>query len=384
MDPARFASSRFGAVESGPGNAYSWFNPQPIPTALELDAQTLLALSRADEALGRLAGVGQLLREPRMLMRPYAWKEALASSRIEGTHADLEEVFEADRRGAGRDADLMTVANYIVALDWGLQAIKTQPINMALISTMHRLLLGVQPDSPLAALRERPVWLGSPTDRPETAVYVPPIGDALQRSLADLEHSLASESLLPPLIRAALLHYSFLTTHPFLDGNGRAGRLLVLLFLCAAGRLPEPLLYLSPYFERRRREYYDRLQAVRERSEIQEWCQFFLTAVEHQANDGVNRARRLLELRERYRLELLGARNRSTELVEMIFENPVITSAAVKEQLQVTTQGAHNLIRSLENRGWLQPIGAAGRGGAHRWVAGEVLRTISEDLVPEP
>lgn len=378
MDPARFESSAFGQVVADGNLGYPWFRPAPIQRDFPLDAQTLLALSRADEALGRLAGVAQLIRNPRILMRPYAFKESLASARIEGTQADLGGVFEAERHVAGGDPDLLTVSRYLRALETGLGLVndESKAPDFELIRTVHTLLLGLPKRE---EVRADAVWLGSPTDRPETAVYVPPIGDAVTDALADWQDYVQHPPALPTLIRAAILHYQFLTIHPFRDGNGRAGRLFVLLFLAAEGRLPTPLLYLSPFFERRRRDYYDRLQAVRERGELQQWCQFFLTAVEAQANDGVVRAGRLLELRETYRSALAGTRSRSAEVVEMLFENPIITTHAVREQLGVTAQGALNLIRSLETRGWLKQLRKAGRGGGTLWLAPEVFMTMEDE-----
>jgi Fic family protein len=380
VDPKKFESSDFGTVVVDDGLGYGWFVPAPIPRTLQLEDQTLLALSRADEALGKLAGVGRLLPNPKLFMGPYAFKEALASARIEGTQAELKEVFTADRRGIGRD-DLRMVSDYRRALNEGLMLVgESERLSFAIVCGVHATLMG-NTDGPPSQPRTRPVWLGSPTDRPETAVFVPPLQADLTAAIEDWQNYIDRPPAMPTLIRAALLHYQFLTIHPFLDGNGRVGRLLVLLLLSAEQRLPVPLLYLSPYFEERRREYYDRLQAVRERGDIQQWCQFFLTAVEAQANDGVERAASLMELRERYRSELAGSRNRSMEVVEMIFENPVINTAAVREQLNVTTQGALNLIRSIEARGWLTTVGHVGRGGAAMWIAYDVFRTMSE---PQP
>lgn len=381
MDPANFESQAFGRVVTDPDLDLIWFDPKPLQRSPELDDETLLALSRADEALGRLAGVAALLPNPGLLMGPYAYKEALASARIEGTQADLGDVFQAARRGAGRDSDVLTVQNYLRALELGLEQVNEDgALNLTTLLKVHEVLTA---DEHGAGVRQRPVWLGSPTDRPETAVFVPPVGHSLTRSLEDWQAYLDSPPPVPPLVRAALLHYQFLTIHPFLDGNGRTGRLMVLLFLAAEGRLPVPLLYISPFFERRRREYYDRLQAVRERGAIQAWCQFFLYAIEAQANDGVARARSILELRERYRSSLAGSRNRSPEVVEMLFENPVLSSTVVREQLEVTTQGALNLIRSLEARGWLTQIGTSGRGGAVWWMAPEIFDVMSGEIAPE-
>jgi Fic family protein len=312
-------------------------------------------------------------------MGPYAAKEALASAKIEGTQAALEEVFEAERRSVERYREVLTVQNYLRALRFGLREVRSGGgLSFELLSQVQEMLVG-STAAEAGQLRSGPVWLGSPTERPETAVFVPPTGQALRDSIADLESFVTSPPPLPPLVRAALLHYQFLTIHPFRDGNGRTGRLFTLLFLAAENRLPVPLLYISPYFERRRRDYYDGLQAVRERGEIQQWCQFFMAAVEAQANDGVNRARRLLALRERYRAELLGSRNRAVEIVELLFENPVLTTATIRDQLQVTTQGALNLIRSIEARGWLTRIGTLGRGGAMVWRAEEIFHTIRDD-----
>ncbi len=386
MDPVKFVSSDFGQLRQAEDDRFRWFDPAPLPRSTVLDNQTLLALSRADEALGRLAGVGRMLRNPRLLMRPYAMKEALASARIEGTQAELQEVFEAEARPnrQPRYAEVQVVSRYLRALEQGLDLVSAAGrLDFSTVAAVHATLLGGE--QPLAGnLRDRPVWLGSPTDRPETAEFVPPVGAAMTAALDDWSEYVASPPDLPPLVRAAIVHYDFLTVHPFLDGNGRAGRLLVLLFLAAEGRLPVPLLYLSPFFEIRRREYYDRLQAVRERGEIQSWIQFFLTAVEAQANDGVDRAERLLDLRERYRAELAGSRNRASEVVELLFENPVITAALVREALRISNQGALNLIRSLQARSWLAPLRNAGRGGARLWLAVDVYNSIEDDRIVVP
>jgi Fic family protein len=155
--------------------------------------------------------------------------------------------------------------------------------------------------------------------------------------------------------------------------------MLILLFLRHEKKLSVPLLYVSPYFEARRREYFDRLQAVREKGEIQEWLQFFLTAIAVQAEDGVVRARELLDLRERYRTELSSSRSRAIEVVETLFTNPIITTSLIKRNLGITTQGALNLIRSLEGRGWLVPAGTFGRGAATQWLASEVFAIVARD-----
>jgi Fic family protein len=380
VNPEEFVSSRFGSVKADP-DGFRWFDPEPMPRHLDFDDQTLMGLSLADEALGKLAGIAQLLPNVDLLVSPYQFKEALASARIEGTQADLGDVFQAERRRMVKDPELQTVQNYSAAMNAALQRITAgERLRFSMICDAQQTLVG--PDVlDRGDIRSRRVWLGSPTDRLETATFVPPPAEErIKELLTDWDAFIADPPPMPPLIRAALLHYQFLTIHPFVDGNGRTSRMLVLLFLASEGRLPDPLLYISPYFERKRRNYYDRLQAVRERGEIQQWLQYFLGAVQAQANDGVFRARRLLDLRERYRTEVLGSRNRSNEIVEMLFANPVVTSANVKDHLNVSNQGALNLIRSLEKRNWLVQIANVGRGGAGLWVAAEIMDAMTEDL----
>lgn len=380
MDPSRFESSEFGRPVFNEKLGYFCFEPAPLPRELSLDLETLLALSRADDALGRLGAVSELVMNPGLLLRLYAYKEALASAQIEGTQADIEGLLQADRGPVAADAAVEIVTRHIPALEQGLDLVRPgKPPTFKVLREVHRVLLEPQIKR-VTGRGSDPVWVGSPTDRPESATFVPPVGDALERGLQDWDEFVENPPPLPGLIRAALLHYQLLTVHPFVDGNGRVGRMMVLLFLVADGRLTVPLLYLSPYFEVRRREYYDRLQAVRERGEIQEWIQFFLTAVEAQASDGLRRARRLLELRETYRLQLMTARNRSLAVVDLMFENPLLTTATVRERLETSTQGALNLIRSLEERGWLAQVGTAGRGAATIWMAQEIYEAMFEEL----
>jgi Fic family protein len=188
----------------------------------------------------------------------------------------------------------------------------------------------------------------------------------------------------PPLIVCALLHYQFETIHPFLDGNGRLGRLVIVLYLLATGELPEPLLYLSPYFERDREAYYDHLQSVRERGELQRWLRYFLDGVTLQANDAVLRAERLLDLQARYRGELIDDRSRAAEVVELLFHNPFVTTSRVMHALGVTNAGANNLLRRLEGRALLRQARVTGRGGRITWFAPEVMAAITEPIAVDP
>jgi Fic family protein len=360
-----------------------------MPRALHLSLDTIMALSSADNALGRLASAGRYLQDPALFVRPYMTREALSSSRIEGTEASLSEVLQAEAVGDSReDSDVREVQNYIAAFDHGLQRLPQIPISQRLMSELHGVLMrGVRGrDKRPGELRNIPVYLGSPTDSAETAIFVPPLAPSLPGLLSDWERFANEPPKLPILVQCALLHYQFETIHPYIDGNGRLGRLMIVLYLRERGLLPAPLLYVSAYLEEHRREYYDRLQAVRERGEIDQWIQFFLTAVKVQSEDAAERAVTLFELRESYRAQLAGTRSRAIEVVDMLFQNPFVTARSVSTKLSVTTQGALNLIRALERKSWLSEIGTVGRGGRVYWFAPEVFgvleqprRTDSED-----
>ncbi|MEU7950561.1 Fic family protein [Micromonospora chalcea] len=382
MDPKKFTSQEFGEVTKQPGEkwAFWYFRPHAVPREITLDIDTILLLSSADAALGRLSGVGRLLPDPGVLVRPYLTREALASSRIEGTQASLSDVLQAEiGEEATESEDVQEVLNYQHALNRGIRLLERLPIGLRLIKEIHSTLLdGVRGQEKLPGeFRSSPVWIGSSNASPSTATFVPPIPGDMEDSLADWERFVNEPSRLPLLIRCALMHYQFETIHPFLDGNGRIGRLLIILMLIEQQALTVPLLYLSAYMEENRKEYYDRLQAVRERGEIQEWLQYFLQAITTQADESSNRIGQLVDLREKYRVELKGGKSRAGEVMELFFSNPFITVKRVERQLRVTNQGARNLIEALEQRGWLRKIGPFGRGGRIFWVCDDVYRIIN-------
>ncbi len=381
MDPRKYTAPAFGVAHKTPGDRRAlWhFVPQPIQRELALDAETVYALSEAHAALGHLQGLGRLIREPELLLGPYMTREALASSRIEGTQASLSDVLQAEAGARpAQTEDVAEVERYLAASRLGLELIKTLPITQRLILQLHATLLeGVRGEEKLPGeYRRSPVWVGSPTDTPEDALYVPPLPDEMRSLLADWEEFVNSPSRLPVLISCGLMHYQFETIHPFLDGNGRIGRLLINLMLMDQRRLTTPLLYLSGYLESHRTEYYERLQSVRERGEIQQWRQFFLAAVRFSADDAVARAGRLVELREQYRADAATTRSNLVGLVDVLFRNPFVTVGGVERQLGITNQGARNIIRQAVERGWLSAIGAIGRGGRNYWVADRIYDVI--------
>lgn len=355
------------------------FLPAPLPRELTLDGQTQLVLSSADLAVGRLAGAGRLLPNPAILIAPFVNREALESSRIEGTQASLSEVYSSAAAEGPESVDIREVRNYLRALQHGRDRLSGGlPLSLRLIREMHAILLdGVRGEERTPGdFRASQNWIGPTGATLATASFVPPPADAMHGSLADWERFPHEDVAIPLLVQCGLLHYQFETIHPFLDGNGRLGRLFVILFLAERDVLPEPLLYVSAFFERHRQEYYSRLQGVRERGEMQEWLRFFLAGVAEQAGDALNRAERLVDLRERYRATLAGqTRSRAPEVVDLIFENPVLTGPYVARRLGVTGQSGINLCRQLATAGILREAQRV-PGGRLRWVADEVLDAI--------
>ncbi len=381
MRPEQFTSNEFGEPKRRAGDrwAFWYFLPATMPRSIELDNETVYALSQADAALGHLQGLGRLIRDPQLLVGPYLTREALASSRIEGTEASLSDVLQAEASGGKiRDENVAEVERYISATHYAVDAANRLPLSTRLVCEAHRVLMqGVRGEEKLPGeIRRTPVWVGGGRATPETAMYVPPLPEHLGELLSDWEHFLHEDMRMPTLLRCALMHYQFETIHPFLDGNGRIGRLLIGLLLMKENRLSSPLLYLSGYLETHRREYYDRLQAVREDGDIRGWLVFFLQAVASQADDAVARAAQLVEIREAYRAEVATARSRIGGVVDLLFSNPFVTVVRVERALDVTNQGARNLIRDAVARGWLREVGAWGRGGRTYWVADAIWSVI--------
>lgn len=385
MEANRFVDSVFGSPAHEPGAAwaFTFYMPKPIPRQLELKQGVVVALSDADAALGHLQGLGMLIRDPSLLIGPYQRREALASSRIEGTQASLSDVFQAELDDDSKDDDTREVQRYLEATSLAYKLAERLPITQRLVLQVHATLLhGVRGEEKNPGeLRRSPVWVGRPGDTPETAAFVPPLPAHLPGLMSDWEKFVNDEGLgLPALVQAALVHYQFETIHPFLDGNGRIGRLLINLLLMARNRLPLPLLYLSNYFETHRGAYYDRLQAVREDGDIDGWLLFFLGAVKEQADDAVARSRRLVEIREEYYGEAIKERSSLPRLVELIVRNPFVTVGSVERQLGLTNQGARNLIKKAEDRGWLTTLGAHGRGGREHWYASRVFEVMEAPM----
>jgi Fic family protein len=374
------APTSFGEARRTPGrHGYVAYFPATIPRSLDLPASTVRLLGEAEGALGRLAGIGRLLPNPDLLIRPYLLREALSSTRIEGTQASMAEVFEADAAGEAPNADVEEVVNYVAAMRWGLERRDELPLSTRLLCEMHRRLMDGVRGRELAPgeLRTSQNWIGAPGSTIETAQFVPPPPVELPALLADWERFAHEQPELPLLVQNALLHSQFETIHPFLDGNGRLGRLLLVFFLIARGRLTVPLLYLSAYLERQRQDYYDALQAIRETGDPILWIDLFLTAVETQADDAVQRAQRIIALRESYlqKASTMGTPN-ALALVDLICENPVVTTRSIEDRLGVSRPTALRLLRRMEEQGVLSETDSGARG-QRRYVARAMMEAVT-------
>jgi Fic family protein len=338
-------------------------------------------LADAEAALGTLSGVGRLGPNPHLLIRPYLLREALSSTRIEGTQASLLEVLLVEGAGEQANADVEEVLNYIEALEWGLAEAERLPLGVRLIRGMHaRLLAGVRgAERTPGEFRRSQNWVGAPGSTIETARFVPPPPAELPDLLADWERFAHEDDELPILVRTALLHAQFETLHPFLDGNGRLGRLLIVFMLILRSRLSAPLLYVSTLLEQDRDRYYEALQTVRERGDPIPWIELFLQAVKAGAEDAVVRAERLVALRERYRAAAVAIpSSNAMALVDLVCETPVVSARLVMDRLGVARPTALQLLRQLEGVGVLQPA-ASGPRGQRRYVAGQLLAAITDD-----
>lgn len=348
---------------------YSTFIPDPLPPELEWTPELVGALSDADRAIGRLAGEGRRLPNPHMLMRPFVAREAVLSSRIEGTQATLGE-FLAAEAGAIVDRspdDLREVANYVVALEHAMGKLPGEPLSVRLLQEMHeKLMTGVRGGHARPGnIRDVQNWIGIPGSTPHTALYVPPPPGNLGSLLAALEGFL-KETALPPLVQIALAHYQFEAIHPFLDGNGRVGRLLITLFLIKRSILPTPLLYLSAFFEATRSEYYARLHAVSEEGDWSHWILYFVNGVARQSEDAVDRVARLLGILDGWRLRVTGlGSDTPARILDLLAGNPFVTAKRVSAQLSIARTTASRAIERLVDLGVLHQTDARQRDRAY-------------------
>jgi Fic family protein len=361
-------------------SGYTAFVPDSLPPPCHWTPALVRALSDADRLVGRLAGEGGRLPNPHLLLRPFVRREAVLSSRIEGTQATLGELLAAEAGAVVErsPADLREVGNYVTALEYGVRRLKKLPLSLRLMRELHgKLMTGVRGNlATPGEFRRSQNWIGPAGCTLANATYVPPPPEEMMVCLEQWETFLHDRSL-PPLVQVALAHYQFEAIHPFLDGNGRVGRLLITLFLVERGILPTPLLYLSAFFEATRRDYYDCLLGVSTRGEWSGWLEYFLNGVARQAEDALSRAERINNLLVKWRTTVAGAASKTPlALVDMLAANPYLTIKRAAKQLGVAFTTAQRAVERLESAAIVKEVSQARRDRVY--CAKAILKILEE------
>ncbi len=354
------------------------FIPAHLPPtpAIRLDGELQTLLSDADRALGRLDGSIQTLPNPDLFVLMYVRKEAVLSSQIEGTQSSLQDLLavEADLFGGQHEPrDVEEVVNYVAAMNHGLARLRDLPVSIRLIREIHaRLLDGVRGTHLTPGeLRRSQNWIGPGGCTLAEATFVPPPPEQVPEALGELEKFLHEESSLPLLIRIGLAHAQFETIHPFLDGNGRIGRLLITFLLCEKRVLQKPVLYLSHWFKQHRQTYYDRLQSVRDNGDWEAWLAFFLRGVAMVSEQATETARRILALREQHRTIITDHFGRAAgnghRVLESLYRRPIVSVKQVREMTRTTSPAANELVRRFVDHRILVEITGFARNRRYRY-----------------
>jgi len=346
-------------------------------------------LSQADRALGHLDGAAEILPNPDLFVAMYVRKEAVLSSQIEGTQASLADLldYEVRKPALNGHPDVGEVVNYVAAMNFGREETKKRPLSLDLIKDLHaRLLAGVRGgDRSRGEFRKTQNWLGPERSRITDATYVPPPPEEVGPAMAALERFIQHPGALPPLLKTALAHAQFETIHPFLDGNGRIGRLLIILLLSADGVIRQPLLYLSYFLKRNRAEYYDRLQATRSPGAWEGWLKFFIRGVTATAEEAATTARRVVKLREEHRRLVQSRLGRHAAeglaVLDQLYFNPVTDVKLVAATLGKTYLYANRLVAQLVGLGLLRE--ATGQVRNRRFKYADYLALFEQPTEPE-
>jgi Fic family protein len=359
MNPQTFSEKQRRNCQRQP-EGYFAFVPPALPPDVPADWELAGLLSEADRAVAELSGAGRLLPNPHLLIRPYLRREAVLSSVIEDTYAEVEELllFDLGPETAAPRPSVREVANYVHALEAGLQRLGEWPVSSRLIKELHAILLqtvrGGDASRTPGEYRRSQNWIGRPGSTVATATFVPPPPHLVGDALAAWEHYYHAEGPEPPLVKIALLHYQFEAIHPFLDGNGRIGRLLITLFLCEKKILSEPLLYLSAYFERYRDDYYRHLLAVSTDGAWREWIAYFLTGVRETAREALTDTRALIDLYHHYRA-LMAREKRvpgaSAAVLDALFSSPMLSITQLAEHQGGSFQNISKALEFWEKHG---------------------------------
>lgn len=378
MNPKDFIAPQAGGVVKAAGGYWA-FVPSPLPPDLAYETELVTLLSAADAALSELSGLGRLLPDPHLLIAPWMAREAVLSSRIEGTRASISDVLidevGGERVGAKPPDDLGEVRNYVVALEHGIARLPKLPLSLRLVREIHaKLMKGVRGEKATPGeFRKSQNWIGGQGSTPTTAAYVPPPVSEMQECLDKWEKFLHQRDKMPVLVQCALVHEQFEAIHPFLDGNGRVGRLLITLFLIERGRLSKPLLYLSDYIDEHRADYYDLLQRVRTHGDWDSWLRYFINGVQVIASDAVKRTTHLIDLREDFR-KRVSDKPKALALVDQLFTNPYVTVARAMKVLNVTYPTALKAVELLVERKLLEKL------GERRWAKLYLCRPVLEAI----
>lgn len=345
---------------------YRAFIPESLPPSppIIIDNELQGLLSKADRALGRLDGSILTLPHPDMFVLMYVRKEAVLSSQIEGTQSSLQDVLAAEAKvlSPDRPKDVGEVVNYVDAMNYGIERLRSLPVSIRLIREIHGKLLRGGRGSHLTPgeLRTSQNWIGPAGCSLNEATFVPPPPHEVPRKMGELEQFLHEKTDLPLLIKIGLAHAQFETIHPFLDGNGRVGRLLITFLLCEQEVLLKPVLYLSYYFKKHRQLYYEKLQAVREHGLWEEWLAFFLRGVIEVSGQATETARRIITLREEHRSMITGNFGRAAANAHRVLENlyvhPIVSVGEVQELIGTTYPAANDLVSRMEKHGILSEI----------------------------
>ncbi len=360
MKPNEFHNPKVGkAIRTQAG--YWTFIPAPLPPEIEWTTPLILAISDADRELSKLTTLAGNFPFPRLLTQPFMRREAVLSSRIEGTRASLVDLYNYESAQLSLlepTDDVREVHNYVLALDYGLERLETLPVSLRLIREIHaRLMEGVRGGHLTPGkFRKTQNWIGPAGSTIETATYVPPPMDEMHNALNELEKFIHADTEIPTLARAGMIHYQFEAIHPFLDGNGRVGRLIIMLLFHEWNILSQPLLNLSAYFERHRQEYYDHLLAVSQRGKWEEWLRFFLRGISLQAQDSVFRMTSLQGIRTKYEALVQADRNsaRMAAVVDFVFSRPILTIKQLESGLDMPYMAAKRYVEKLVDAGVLQ------------------------------
>ncbi len=362
------------------------FVPSLLPPHVEYTTPTIALLSEAAEALGGVASIGDFVPNPRLLVYSFLSLEAVMSSAIEGTQTTAAQLFEAKiEEPSQMSPDTRIVNNYLEAMDLGRQVLQDEPLSLWLVRALHvRLLQGVRgQDRSPGQFRNDQVYVGDRRQPIEQASYIPPPHHLLVGLMEDWERFVNALTDMPSLVQCAVMHAQFELIHPFFDGNGRIGRLLLSLFLIEKGHLPQPLLFLSAYLEHHREEYNGRLLAISQRGDWPGWIEFFLRAIAVQSRRAVSAARNIIQLRDQMRAKVQESvvTIHELNLLDMLFENPFVTRRIAKEELRVSFPTASAAIHHFEELGFLEEI--TGRRRSQRFLARPILEAIESAAAPD-